>query len=509
MHGAAADLDRGSVSNASDLWWRMEFDQGDNNDGITVFDLTDPGNVKYCFVHWEPEGNFSEDLTNDTDVDQESRGNPNPRAPLTARDYLKTYNETRLGAEIQRLEKFSIITEDSLMEAWTEGRLEAGPFLDSSFQNVNEGVKFTTPSLVKLATKEAIERLLAEDDDLQEKVEELPGFLTSLREYIYEHPEVVSTKTYGFDMLQRALAGMEELDLHLFPELSAEQVSDLVDKSAPTITMLDISGNHNIFPEHLSMLSKNRTIQCLYIWNNNALPAKNLPHLPSVCTIMHREDFLRAFISYKAYQTSNHLPEVASHETHVLPSRSIASYLIFLRAHNAGRALDFTPGSEYYDEIMRQVQTDEANIRAGTEISLYPLVMPLDDVASCNPEELLNIVETALKAHSCLDTWFNSSCAELAFPFVIAKRSSEVSVSNKSSCICTSQAQWFMPAKTPTRPPYIHQRFLANVHLNSPLTPSTLSHLSFTLPLALPITVVVTSPWAFRPSHSTLQNGRR
>jgi hypothetical protein len=30
----------------------MGFDQGDNNDGITVIDITDLESVKYCFVNF-------------------------------------------------------------------------------------------------------------------------------------------------------------------------------------------------------------------------------------------------------------------------------------------------------------------------------------------------------------------------------------------------------------------------------------------------------------------------
>ncbi|KAM0645678.1 hypothetical protein ACHAO3_009222 [Verticillium nonalfalfae] len=49
--GAAYDFDLGRVDTIHELAFDTGFDQGDNNDGITVLDITDLVDVRYCFVN--------------------------------------------------------------------------------------------------------------------------------------------------------------------------------------------------------------------------------------------------------------------------------------------------------------------------------------------------------------------------------------------------------------------------------------------------------------------------
>jgi hypothetical protein len=42
----------------------------------------------------------------------------------------------------------------------------------------------------------------------------------NITRYLLLHPEVVASRPYGFDMLQRALRGTTELDPHHYPDLS-------------------------------------------------------------------------------------------------------------------------------------------------------------------------------------------------------------------------------------------------------------------------------------------------
>lgn len=71
--GAAYDSDLGQLSMFHELAFDTGFDQGDNNDGITVLDITDLVHIRYCFVNL-----FGEDPHN---------------TPLTGRKYLEGYYE--------------------------------------------------------------------------------------------------------------------------------------------------------------------------------------------------------------------------------------------------------------------------------------------------------------------------------------------------------------------------------------------------------------------------------
>ena len=51
--GAGYDFDRHSAEVVHVLSFDLGFDQGDNNDGITVIDITDLDDVRYCFVNLE------------------------------------------------------------------------------------------------------------------------------------------------------------------------------------------------------------------------------------------------------------------------------------------------------------------------------------------------------------------------------------------------------------------------------------------------------------------------
>lgn len=70
----------GRGANVHNLPFNMRFDGGDNNDGITVLDITDPSAVRYAFVFLK--GTHSENFQN---------------TPLTAYEYLADYDRPHSG----------------------------------------------------------------------------------------------------------------------------------------------------------------------------------------------------------------------------------------------------------------------------------------------------------------------------------------------------------------------------------------------------------------------------
>lgn len=264
--GAGADLEKGYVSNVMPEPWNLEFNGGDNNDGITAIDITALMHIRYCFVYWDLATGASDDEDNGNDEHaSELAQKPDLNmVPLTGEDYLGIYYKpadvsTDMQDTIERLRKHPLVDSKSLEQTWPKGswRTREENRLDNVdsiiYETSNLSLK-TGPqlgSLAEIAMEGTIKRLLNDDDDLQDEVEMLPAFLPSLRQYLQWHPEVVSSCRYGYDMLKRALKDSPYLDLHSYPDLSEEQILGLVRDAAPQILYLDVSGNRNITAEQV------------------------------------------------------------------------------------------------------------------------------------------------------------------------------------------------------------------------------------------------------------------
>jgi hypothetical protein len=87
------------------------FDQGDNNNGITVIDITDIDNLRYCFACWHQRSWYSDD----GESDEQTAHLPPLRKPWSGWEYLRYFGspsdppnrfETVLA---DRLDKTSVI----------------------------------------------------------------------------------------------------------------------------------------------------------------------------------------------------------------------------------------------------------------------------------------------------------------------------------------------------------------------------------------------------------------
>jgi hypothetical protein len=83
----------------------MPYDGGDNNNGITVLDITDLENVRYCFVDFHG---------------MESEGEVDLMTPLSATTYLRAY-ETVKG-EVEDYEGLPLIDGRALNSAWPDSK---------------------------------------------------------------------------------------------------------------------------------------------------------------------------------------------------------------------------------------------------------------------------------------------------------------------------------------------------------------------------------------------------
>ncbi len=93
----------------------MEYDEGDNNNGITVIDISDLFNVRYCFVDILPWG-----MESNTPVSR--------MTPLSASTYLWSYynrndkgDQEEFGQVIDKLEKWDLVDAAALRDTWPTG----------------------------------------------------------------------------------------------------------------------------------------------------------------------------------------------------------------------------------------------------------------------------------------------------------------------------------------------------------------------------------------------------
>ncbi|KAF2001563.1 hypothetical protein P154DRAFT_619238 [Amniculicola lignicola CBS 123094] len=367
MLGTALDLDNEQVSSVLAEPWNMPFDGGDNNDGITVLDITTPETIRYSFARFnflpddsensDEDVNFSEDGDADDISNFSARQNLN-MVPLTGEEYLSKYctpdkhTEDMLSV-IKELHQVPLIGMEDLRSAWPEGkwvsRTKRG--LPDVSNNTSVPTSSGKGSLAKLAMEKTIERLLDDGDDLEADVEQLPSFLPSLRAYLYEKPDVVGKSKFGFKLLQKALSNTKELDLHPFPDLTGEQIVELASTASDDLVLFDVSGNKHITPGDMDSAIKHKRIDELFLWDTVHFPTPadaNVISKHSVRSVFHRGLFLESQVELDKLQSidwgytrlSMEKPDIPAFAK--LEGSIDVPYLIWAQAHNIAFSSDDT-----------------------------------------------------------------------------------------------------------------------------------------------------------------------
>jgi hypothetical protein len=99
--GSSLRPDEASHAVTHVLSFNMTFDGGDNNNGITVLDITDLELVRYCFVDFQG-------MESESEVDL--------MTPLSATTYLRAYDE--FEGNLEAFETFPLIDGRVLNSAW-------------------------------------------------------------------------------------------------------------------------------------------------------------------------------------------------------------------------------------------------------------------------------------------------------------------------------------------------------------------------------------------------------
>jgi hypothetical protein len=121
--GASFDVKDGYNANVTPEPFNMAFNGGDNNDGITIIDITDLSHVRYCFVLWTRcEAPY---------YDNEVEGPQNvlEMRPLSGPTYLGAYYNAKqrkrsaaFQSLMQQYDHWDLIEVDALANAWPNGK---------------------------------------------------------------------------------------------------------------------------------------------------------------------------------------------------------------------------------------------------------------------------------------------------------------------------------------------------------------------------------------------------
>lgn len=438
--GASVDLTGGKVSNASPLPWNMEFDRCDNNDGITIIDISEPEAIRYCFVIFNEISDEAvlEDPEEEDPEEDESASNPTrSMTPLRGAEYLTIYYReeewtSNMKDSVANLDKISLIPVSVLNEAWPHpnwaSRAERGLQPADDDQSAAGVVSGTSNlSLTNLSMMKSIERALDEEDELLDYVEELPIFKPSLKDYLYKHPSAVLGRRFGFAMLQKALGGEEALDIRPFTDLSVDRVIRLIEGAAnpDRLKVLDISGNRNIVPDDIPKILEKISVEKLYVWDNPQLPYKIfLPFVRAgrVRELLHPGLFSAPFEESTKTKDVLMYGAIPRYKDKVPPmeiSLPISSFrqLIWISlsyASGESKALDFP--------VLAELK--EYGLGLQTHSSL--LVVPLSD-AALSPTEFLSSLAKFIRCNAT-DLWrtYGTVHGGFVFPFGLALRQEEV-----------------------------------------------------------------------------------
>ncbi|THV53127.1 hypothetical protein BGAL_0059g00370 [Botrytis galanthina] len=278
------------------LPFNLSFDGSDNNDGITVFDITELTQVRYCFVNLDS-----------SDSDEEEGGAPpKPPAmtPLTGPQYLWGYyrkddqsNQEKSKHLVKSFQALPLIDGRALHSAWpvssrrimvqnggegewtrveqvvTEEEISGqkkSNFVDSEIPSLRAS------SLVKVLNS-AIASSPSELPRILERASLLADFHPAAKSQLYADPTDVSNSASARRILSSVLRKENTIDLGPF-ELTTEQILEVLEeasKDSMGVISLNFSGNLNITESFLKeILIKFPRLETLYLLNTPQISLK-------------------------------------------------------------------------------------------------------------------------------------------------------------------------------------------------------------------------------------------
>ncbi|KAL8650121.1 MAG: hypothetical protein Q9210_004004 [Variospora velana] len=253
----------------------MAYNEGDNNNGITIFDITDLDNVRYCFVDF---------------YGMESKREVDLMTPLSARTYLEAYYDLNEADDevgmLPLLDTFKgrdLVATSALMDTWPNGEWQDDPIEEATDSPANRSsgdgsaatagenpdrtqLKEPAASLQKDKTKSLrdqsmdslLDLLLDPSQDpsaLMAEVEILTDFVPKLHRRLYDQAATLSPSAPHLILLEKALQQDVNVDLSPFKLLSVDHLSKLVAKLCNgTMRSLNLSDMPDLTEEDLVLI---------------------------------------------------------------------------------------------------------------------------------------------------------------------------------------------------------------------------------------------------------------
>lgn len=319
--GSSFDPEVGYQRRVHPLTFNTSPEQADNNDGITVIDISNLDRLRYCFA-------FPEEQEVEYDSDNIESGYTDQRGPLKASKYLSRYVNPRKAQKldthtrqryeelVKQVESYELIDASAFEETWST---LVPSDKDASASLVSNEVKRKLPHLSSLrhnAIDQTIDSIVKDQDpsfSSLAEAQQLPGFTRGLRSKLIalaEADELPSSPAIA-RILEAAFAGEAVVDLSRFRSLPAEHIVEVASKllNGSTVRSLDLSHLHQLSEADLTqILAIDSRLETLYllempqisIESLNAILSKSNLHLRD---IYHTELLRRPMAESHKYST--------------------------------------------------------------------------------------------------------------------------------------------------------------------------------------------------------------
>jgi hypothetical protein len=266
--GCGITADEHEASRVIELDIDAKFDTVHNNDGISIFDVTEPSDPRYAMmqltehdgIDMDEEGEYVEiDTTSDA-----FRAN----TILNASDYMLRYKEELSSVSamvhVQMLDNLPLLDVAALDSVWPHGKFRPRKQVDSSgVAEESPPVANSVGSLTAASMRAVIERTVQGDPsnlDLLAEAEQVPGFTKALREHLHANPESVQGRSL-MTLLGHVHRKCSLVDLSPFLHLSFEDVLEVIEIVAssgdafsltlPDLEDLTAANLHRLLPSGL------------------------------------------------------------------------------------------------------------------------------------------------------------------------------------------------------------------------------------------------------------------
>ncbi|KAL8735783.1 MAG: hypothetical protein Q9166_000647 [cf. Caloplaca sp. 2 TL-2023] len=282
--------------------FHMYFDEGDNNNGITIFDITDLEHVRYCFVDF---------------MGMESERKVQLMAPLSGRTYLEAYyaldeldekTKEEMLSTIKALEDYPLITTATLRNTWPTGDWQE-PEADvtlvqssdpDSLDEITD--KFGTVSLRDKSMESLLQSLVNPSNSdlvLLSELEIMPDFLPKLKQKLYDEAPTFEASQNLHMVLVKALEKDVDVDLRPFTSLSVHDLSTIVAtlRKYGTMAGLNLSNRPDLTERDLeTILGLDQACKRLYLLANPQISGQYLTSRLGKYELFHSELLSRALI---------------------------------------------------------------------------------------------------------------------------------------------------------------------------------------------------------------------